>query len=297
MKLGDSLGRNRKRRKRKKDGFSSLDKSQRAEDSSSSHSDGNGGRVKGGVGLAAISGRALFGGFVVLVVGGWCAGYGLATRVFFPTPPSTGDLYEVPDVRGLGLASAEERLAGAGLELGQTDSITHPTVAAGVLLGQSPLPGQLSRPDEPVYVTMSIGPQMRSVPDVLSLDQASARVVLETGGFVVEVDSVEAEEVRGQVVGLSPPPDSMVALPAEIRLIVSTGPPLVLMPAVLGLKQAEAEILLDSLGLDVVEVEEVFRFGRDQGVVVEQEPAAASELERGSGVRLKVGRRAGQIEK
>ena len=233
----------------------------------------------------------------MLVIGGWCAGYGLATRVFFPTPPSTGDLYEVPDVRGLGLASAEERLAGAGLELGQTDSITHPTVAAGVLLGQSPLPGQLSRPDEPVYVTMSIGPQMRSVPDVLHLDQASARLVLETGGFVVEVDFVEAEEVRGQVVGLSPSPDSMVALPAEVTIVVSTGPPLVFMPAVLGLKQAEAEILLDSMGLDVVEVEEVFRFGRDQGVVVEQEPAAASELERGSGVRLKVGRRAGQIER
>ena len=296
MKLGDSLGRNRKRRKRKKDGFSSLDKSQRAEDSSSSHSDGNGGRVKGGVGLAAISGRTLFGGFVVLVVGGWCAGYGLATRVFFPSPPPTGDLYEVPDVRGLGLASAEERLAGAGLELGQTDSITHPTVAAGVLLGQSPLPGQVSRPDEPVDVTMSIGPQMRPVPDVLSLDQASARVVLETGGFVVEVDSVEAEEVRGQVVGLSPSPDSMVALPAEVTIVVSTGPPLVFMPAVLGLKQAEAEILLDSLGLDVIEVEEVFRFGRDQGVVVEQEPASEMELERGTEVRLKVGMSGGVME-
>jgi serine/threonine-protein kinase len=138
---------------------------------------------------------------------------------------------------------------------------------------------------------------MRSVPDVLRLDQARARVVLETGGFVVEVDSVEAEEARGQVVALSPPPDSMVALPAQVTLVVSTGPPLVFMPMVLGLRQVEAEILLDSLGLDVIEVEEVFRFGRDQGVVVEQEPAADSELERGSGVRLKVGRRGGVAQK
>lgn len=291
MKLGDSLGRNRKRRKRRADEFSGLVEAQSVEDGLSVDSGKASVGVQRGISPTSPSFRLFIGGFAVLVIGGWCAGYSLATRIFFPPPPPTGDLYQVPDVRGLGLASAEERLVGAGLELGKTDSMTHPTVAAGVLLGQSPLPGQVSRPDDPVDVTMSIGPQMRSVPDVLRLDQARARVVLETGGFVVEVDSVEAEEARGQVVALSPPPDSMVALPAQVTLVVSTGPPLVFMPMVLGLRQVEAEILLDSLGLDVIEVEEVFRFGRDQGVVVEQEPAADSELERGSGVRLKVGRR------
>ena len=164
-------------------------------------------------------------------------------------------------MRGLGLASAEERLAGAGLELGQTDSITHPTVAAGVLLGQSPSPGQVSRPDEPVDVTMSIGPQMRPVPDVLSLDQASARVVLETGGFLVEVDSVEAEEGSRagsrsvSFVGQHGGASGQGHANSEHRTALGA-----LMPAVLGLKEAEAEILLDSLGLDVIEVEEVFRF-------------------------------------
>jgi hypothetical protein len=38
-------------------------------------------------------------------------------------------------------------------------------------------------------------------------------------------------------------------------------------------------------------VEEVFRFGRDQGIVVEQEPASDTELQRGTEVRLAVGRR------
>jgi serine/threonine-protein kinase len=137
---------------------------------------------------------------------------------------------------------------------------------------------------------------MRSVPDVLRLDEARARVVLETSGFIVNVDEVEAEEPRGQVVDVSPPPDSVVALPAQVTLLVSTGPPVVRMPLVLGLQQLEAEQLLDSLGLDVMDVEEVFRFGRDQGIVVEQEPAADSELQRGSGVRLKVGRRGSGAE-
>ena len=58
----------------------------------------------------------------------------------------------------------------------------------------------------------------------------------------------------------------------------------------------EALVLLDSLGLVVSEIAEVFRFGRDQGVVVEQEPASEIELERGAEVRLKVGMSGGVME-
>jgi serine/threonine-protein kinase len=105
------------------------------------------------------------------------------------------------------------------------------------------------------------------------------------------MDTIEAEEPRGRVLNLFPPPDSVVPLPAEIQLLVSTGPPVIRMPLVLGLDDMEAVQLLDSLGLSVSDIEEVFRFGRDQGIVVEQEPAADMELQRGSEVRLKVGRR------
>lgn len=226
-----------------------------------------------------------------LLVLGWLVGYLFSTRVLFPAAPAAGDLFEVPDLRGLGLASARELLTGAGLELGAVDSLQHPSVAAALILGQSPLPGQVARPETPVRVTVSLGPQTRSVPDVRRLDEDRARIVLETSGFVVTIDTTEAEEARGRVLDLFPPPDRVVPLPAEIRLIVSTGPPVIPMPLVLGLEEAEAVQLLDSLGLAVSDIEEVFRFGRDQGVVVEQEPAADMELRRGSEVRLKVGRR------
>jgi serine/threonine-protein kinase len=90
---------------------------------------------------------------------------------------------------------------------------------------------------------------------------------------------------------MRPPPDSVVTLPAQVTLLVSRGPPVVTMPLVLGLEEREAIALLDTLGLVVSDIEEVFRFGRDQGIVVEQEPASEIELQRGGTVRLKVGRR------
>lgn len=262
---------------------------------------GGGGGRRGGKGRARRSaggdgsggwGR-LFGGALVLALVGWGVGYLVATRVVYPAPPEPVDLVTVPDLRGLGLATGSERLGGVGLALGEVDSLRHPTAARDVVLGQSPLPGQLAHPGTAVSVTRSLGPQTRAVPDVRRVDARRARIVLETAGFVVRVDSVDSEAPRGRVVSQSPEAEGMVALPAQIRLAVSRGPPLVAMPSLLGLDEGRAMAVLDSLGLVLGEVEEVFRFGRDQGVVVEQEPAADTPLERGSAVRIAVGRRGG----
>lgn len=273
MKLGDSLGRSRRRRR------------------------SSGTPERADAGSEPWVGRSrLLGSLAAIVVVGWGLGYLVGSRVLFPAPPPPGDLYEVPDLRGLGFASASERLRGTGLDFGPIDSLRHPSVAAGVILGQSPLPGQVATPETPVRVTVSLGPQTRSVPDVRRLDQARARVVLETSGFVVGIDTIEADQPRGRVIDMNPGPDSVVALPSSVTLVVSMGPPLIMMPLVLGLPREEAEAMLDSLGLEVAEVEEVFRFGRDQGIVVEQEPAADTEMTRGSAVRLSVGRRGRQEE-
>jgi beta-lactam-binding protein with PASTA domain len=230
---------------------------------------------------------------VGLAVVGWVVGYLVATRLAFPAPPPPENLVEVPDVRWLGVPGAGDRLLASGLALGRVDSLHHPGVRRDLVLGQSPLPGQLALPGTEVWVTRSRGAQLRAVPDVMGVEGSRARIVLETSGFVVTSDTVPSEEPRGRVVSMTPPADSTVSLPAEIRVLLSQGPPLVPMPALLGLEQERAVALLDSLGLVAGEIDEVFRFGRDQGIVVEQNPTAGTELERGSTIRLAVGRRGG----
>lgn len=275
MKLGGSLRRHRGRGGGGKRSGSGASSGRR---SSSGGSLGWGRVALGTVGLAFL---------------GWFGGYLIATRLLFPAPPPPTDLVKVPDVRGKGLTTAREQLAGVGLELGAVDSLRHPSVARGMILGQSPLPDQLAEPGSKVGVTESLGPQMRTVPDVRHVAADRARIVLETSGFVVSMDSVDAEVPRGRVLETVPPPDDTVALPAEIQLQVSRGPPQVPMPLLLGMDEEDALSVLDSLGLVVGKVEEVFRFGRDQGVVVEQEPPADTPMERGSAVNLSVGKRGG----
>lgn len=222
----------------------------------------------------------------------FAVGYVGATRVLFPAPPPPRDLLEVPDLRGRTLAEARALVEESGLRFGGSQSYRHPDVAEGQILGQSPLSGQLARPGDTVWTSLSLGPERRPVPDVLRLREDWARNVLEASGFTVISDTLESELPRGRVAEIIPEPGTDVALPMEVQLLVSTGPAQIKMPLILGMEQAEAEALIDSVGLVMMGVETRFRFGRDQGRVVEQEPPADSLLDPGSPVRIVVGRRA-----
>lgn len=229
-------------------------------------------------------GLGLAGGFV---------GYLLATLVFFPAAPPPSDLEEVPALRGLGVEEARSRLETAGLALAAPEFLRHPQVDSGSIMGQSPLAGQLSLPGDSVRVTVSLGPERREIPSVRQLRADRAVALLQATGFAVAVDSVDSDEPRGAVLQILPEEGTEVSLPSDVRIEVSLGPPAVFMPDVLQLSEEEARDTLTALGLVVDDVEEVFRFGRDQGRVVSQDPPPETELERGSAVRLVVGRRNG----
>ena len=219
-------------------------------------------------------------------------GYVVATRVVFTVPAPPPDLLGVPDMIGLDLEDAVGRAEVAGLALGAVDSMYHPSAAAGSILGQSPLPGQLALPGAAIEFGISLGPEHRAIPDMIGQRERRARVLLGANGFSVAVDSVEDEEPAGEVVGMEPEAGTGVTLPFEVRLTISLGPPVVEMPLLLGQSEEEAFLLLDSLGLFVTEIELEALVGTDPGVVIEQDPPPASTVEVGSEVRLVIGDRA-----
>ncbi|HSM04782.1 MAG TPA: PASTA domain-containing protein [Longimicrobiales bacterium] len=289
MQLGDSLARRRRRRRRGggDDGDGGNDDQEGWGDEWS-----NGPRrrrrtdpVLPIAGLLPFLGLAALGGLV---------GYFLATLVFFPAAPPPRDVEEVPGLIGMNSDEAREAVSAAGLALGDIQYLRHPRVDSGAVMGQSPLPGQLATPGDSVGVTLSLGPERRSIPPVRQLRGDRAVALLAATGFGVEVDSVENDAPRGSVLETDPAEGTEVPLPSDVRVLVSLGPPAVFMPDLLQMMEEEARDTLGVLGLEVEEVEEVFRFGRDQGRVVSQDPAAGAEMERGASVRLVVGRRGGE---
>ena len=233
------------------------------------------------------------GGYVVggVLLVGFIFGYFGTTRLLFPMPPRPGDLFEVPDVRGLSRSAALDMMQAAGIHAEVTDSFRHPTALGGEVLGQTPLAGQLSTATDTVVLTVSLGAVRMPVPDVVRLGSTSATTVLEASGFTVAVYMLEDELPAGLVVEVLPEPGTEVELPMEVTISVSTGPPLIRMPLLLGIEQESAEVLLDSLGFVLMPVEDCFRFGQDQGRVVGQVPPPDSLVTPGSRVRLSVGSR------
>lgn len=227
-----------------------------------------------GVGLAAVAVS-------------FAVGYLVATQLLFPREADEADgLVGVPELFQQRVPSVRRTLEERGLALGRVDTLRHPTVAAGAVLAQDPLPGQLWGPGDSVRVTVSGGPERRTVPDVRMLRGDDAGTILRSSGFTVRVDSVFDEEAPGRVVALEPEVGDTLALPAEVRVVVSRGPATVEMPLLLTLDFREARTRLEALGLVVSSLETEDVDVLDSGTVIGQSPAAGAEVERGAAVRL-----------
>jgi serine/threonine-protein kinase len=222
---------------------------------------------------------------------GVAVGWLVATRVLFPPPPPPGDLYAVPDLYGFDLDEAAGLVEDAGLTLGLVESFRHPSVDSGRVVGQDPLPGQLATPGRAVRLSVSLGVDRRTIPEVSHLRGDRALQRLEGAGFVVVLDSAQSSDPRGRVLSVDPAEGTTVDAPGEVHLLVSIGPPQVAMPSLLGVAEAVARDTLAALGF-TVELAEAFGFEEEEGRVVGQDPPQDRMLDRGSGVRIVIGRRA-----
>ncbi len=272
MKLGSSIGRRRRAR------------GKRAKRGARRGKERGGARTRRPAGVLGLVLRGTVWGAVMFGLG-----YVVATRMVFPAPAPPPELLGVPDLVGLDLEVAADRAREAGLAPGAVDSMYHPSASTGLVLGQSPLPGQLALPGAMVELAISLGPEGRVVPDMLGQHQRRANILLGANGFEVVVDTVEGDEPAGEVVGMEPEAGTDVNLPFQVRLAISRGPPVVEMPLLLGRTEEEAVLLLDSLGLFATGIEPDSLAGMEPGVVIEQEPPPADTVEVGSEVRLVVG--------
>src|SRR5690606_41936538 len=89
----------------------------------------------------------------------------------------------VPDVVGLHLDVARERLRDAGLELTLERRVHHPEVPEFHIIAQSPDPHRTVKMRRAIHVTMSLGPDTAPPPDVRGLAERGARLLIPPGGF------------------------------------------------------------------------------------------------------------------
>lgn len=217
---------------------------------------------------------------------GFGVGY-LATVLFvFPPRDLAADLERVPDVVGETVEEARERVEDAGLAFAEASGFHH-EAEKGRVIAQEPLSGQMGQPGSTVTVTASLGPRMGTVPDIVGLSQGQAEGILQGAGYEGELVWVDDEADAGQVVGTRPAPGTPVELPAKVTLLVSAGPPRVQVPELTSRPLSAARETLERLGLRLGQVTEVPAEGTP-GDVLQQEPAAGTEVARGTEIVLTV---------
>ncbi|MDL2079540.1 Stk1 family PASTA domain-containing Ser/Thr kinase [Streptomyces sp. GXMU-J15] len=201
---------------------------------------------------------------------------------------NSGQFTRVPALLSQPEAKAKERLADAGLEVGEVERAFSDTIKRGRVISTDPEVGSRIRQNSSVNLVVSKGPQVVKVPDVggYSLDKARERLKaegLEPGMVTREFDDTVP---RGFVVSTTPQAGTERRSGSAVALVVSKGRP-VDVPDVTGENLEDAKEELEEAGLKVkVADEPVTSAEFDKGEVAAQTPEPGSQAVSGDTVTL-----------
>jgi beta-lactam-binding protein with PASTA domain/predicted Ser/Thr protein kinase len=195
---------------------------------------------------------------------------------------------EVPNVIGRQSATATQILQNRGFEV-DIVNVENPDVERNTVAAQDPRPGTEAREGSTVTINVSTGPGEATVPAVAGLPTEEAEQQLQDAGFETRVEREFSDQVeRGRVIDTQPPSGSVVERGTTVLLRVSRGVEQATVPDVVGDSEDEARSALESAGLRAGEVSERESTADEPGTVLEQDPAAGAEVDRGSSIDLVV---------
>lgn len=192
---------------------------------------------------------------------------------------------QVPDVIGLSQELAGERMAEAGLVASFAEAFSD-EVAAGDILSSDPGAGAWTRRDGVVAVSVSAGPKVSDVPDVVGMPLEQAEQAIRANDLTLApVERRNSLAPLDQVLAQDPEP-RQVKSGELVSLVVSDGPAILALPDLAGNPAAEAQAALQEQGFGAV-IAEVFH-GAAPGTVVGQSPPPGEPHQQGTEVTLQV---------
>ncbi|OIK29334.1 Stk1 family PASTA domain-containing Ser/Thr kinase [Streptomyces malaysiense] len=161
---------------------------------------------------------------------------------------------KVPDLSGLPLAKARQKLKAAGLEPGMVTREFSDDVDRGAVVSTSPASGTERHAGSAIALTVSKGSPI-DVPDVTGDDPADARQELTSAGLKVRIASEQVNSGfdKGKVARQSPGDGKQAAAGDTVTLTLSKGPQMIEVPDVTGDSVDDAHQALEDAGFKVSE--------------------------------------------
>jgi serine/threonine-protein kinase len=226
--------------------------------------------------------------YTLVAAGGFLLAYLFVAFVIFP-PQIIPDDGKVPQVVGLLYDEAVNRLEAAGFKAKKGEERFVELAPKTTVLAQSPPPGATEPRGTDVLLDVSAGQRQLQVPTVVGLTQALAQDAIEKAGLEVgEVTERESESARGAVLATSPAVGAAVSPSTRVDLVVSSGPPAVNAPDVVGQNYGAARAMLEQVGLRLGDITTDSLSTSAGQTVISQTPAAGSRLAPGSKVSLTI---------
>lgn len=226
--------------------------------------------------------------YALVAAGGFLLAYLFVAFFVFP-PQIIPDDVKVPQVVGLLYDEAVNRLQAAGFKAKTGEERFVELAPKSTVLAQSPPPGATEPRGSEIVLDVSAGQRQLQVPSVVGLAQIVAEDAIEKAGLELgDVKEQESQSARGAVLQTLPAAGTPVAPSTRIDLVVSSGPPAINAPDVVGQPYASARAMLEQVGLKVGDVTTDSLSTATSQTVISQTPAAGSRIAPGAKVSLSI---------
>lgn len=194
------------------------------------------------------------------------------------------EVLPVPDVINMTVVEAQAALEGKGFEVELEERYGN-AVKPGTVMDQSPKAGEKRKQGSTIYLTISKGAELKTVPEIIGMSLSKAENLLKDEGY--NIGNITRKYDSSKTVGivLEQSPKAMDKAPkgSKINLVVNEGEKTV--PNVIGQKLATAKQLLEKEGLTVGSTSYT-KNQADKDTVLSTDPAPGSHLSEGAKVNL-----------
>ena len=195
---------------------------------------------------------------------------------------------EMPDLTELPEADAIDALTEAGLDYDRSVDEFNTEVDEGLVIRTEPEALAMVAKGTRVVLYVSKGTEKVQVPDVTGKTLADATKDLQAAGLKVTSAEEFSETVpKGRVISQTPDGDVYVDAGSTVKLTVSKGEEIIIVPDVTDMMEADAKAELISKGL---KAQVVYIDSPDDGIVLTQSPLPNSSAKRGDTITITVGK-------
>jgi eukaryotic-like serine/threonine-protein kinase len=216
----------------------------------------------------------------------------LLDQVIMPWYVQRGSVATVPHVVGAQTNAAVQTLKDAGYEPVQYEVRFDDKAPEGTIIRQTPEAGEETKPGRKVYLIISGGKEMASVPNLLGKSLRDAKMLLIKSNMSIGAVAYAYSDsaANGTVFQQTPAPATKTSTSTLVGVTVSEGPLLgrVPVPSLVDLTLSDAITKLNGVKLNLGKVN--YQNGTPENAVVDQYPLAGELVNEGSSVDVFVNR-------